>query len=158
MVDHGRPPLPRDEEASADAYRTASAFWRSRGYLHYEVSSYARTEGEKSRHNSAYWRPGATWRGLGLGAASSVNGARFSRPRSMNDYEAWVADGALVPASSPPHGADALEDELLTGLRTAAGIDLKPYLVSTVQIMRRPCAVGHKKRSSWASRSSRATF
>ena len=43
----------------------------------------------------------------------------------MNDYEAWVADGAVVPASSPPHGADALEDELLTGLRTAEGIDLE---------------------------------
>ena len=122
--DHGRPPLPQDEEA-ADAYRVASSFWRSRGYLHYEVSSYARTEGEKSRHNSAYWRPGATWRGLGLGAASSEEGARFSRPRKMSEYEAWVADGALVPAASPPTGADALEDELLTGLRTAEGIDLK---------------------------------
>ena len=121
--DHGRPPLPKDEEA-ADAYRKASAFWRSKGYLHYEVSSYARSEGDISRHNSAYWQPRATWRGLGLGAASSEEGARFSRPRSMNDYEAWVADGALVPESSPPHGADALEDELLTGLRTSAGIDL----------------------------------
>ena len=43
----------------------------------------------------------------------------------MSEYEAWVADGALVPAASPPTGADALEDELLTGLRTAGGIDLK---------------------------------
>ena len=120
----GRPPLPKDEE-SADAYRTASSFWRSKGYLHYEVSSYARTEGEKSRHNTAYWKPRASWLGLGLGAASSEEGARFSRPRSMNEYEAWVADGALVPAAPPPHGADALEDELLTGLRTAEGIDLK---------------------------------
>ena len=121
--DHGRPPLPQDEE-SADAYRTASAFWRSHGYLHYEVSSYARTEGEKSRHNSAYWTPHASWLGLGLGAASSEQGARFSRPRKMREYEQWVLDGAVVPAASPPHGADALEDELLTGLRTAAGIDL----------------------------------
>ena len=122
--DHGRPPLPTDE-ASADAYRTASSFWRSKGYLHYEVSSYARTEGEKSRHNAGYWKPRASWLGLGLGAASSEEGARFSRPRKMKDYEAWVADGAIVPESSPPHGADALEDELLTGLRTSAGIDLK---------------------------------
>ena len=121
--DTGRPPLPQDEEA-ADAYRTASAFWRSRGYLHYEVSSYARSADDISKHNSAYWKPRATWRGLGLGAASSVNGARFSRPRKMRDYEAWVADGAVVPESSPPTGADALEDELLTSLRTAAGIDL----------------------------------
>jgi putative oxygen-independent coproporphyrinogen III oxidase len=121
--DHGRPPLPQDEEA-ADAYRVASSFWRAHGYLHYEVSSYARTEGEKSRHNSAYWKPRASWLGLGLGAASSEQGARFSRPRKMKDYEAWVADGAIVPESSPPHGADALEDELLTSLRTAAGIDL----------------------------------
>ena len=43
----------------------------------------------------------------------------------MNDYEEWVESGAVVPASSPPDGADALEDELLTGLRTAAGIDLR---------------------------------
>ena len=120
---NGRPPLPQDEE-SADAYRVASSFWRSRGYLHYEVSSYARTEGEKSRHNSAYWKPRASWLGLGLGAASSEEGARFSRPRKMRDYEEWVESGAVVPASSPPHGADALEDELLTSLRTAAGIDL----------------------------------
>ena len=42
----------------------------------------------------------------------------------MRDYEAWVADGAVVPESSPPTGADALEDELLTSLRTAEGIDL----------------------------------
>jgi len=42
----------------------------------------------------------------------------------MRDYEEWVESGAVVPASSPPHGADALEDELLTGLRTAEGIDL----------------------------------
>ena len=122
--DHGRPPLPRDEEA-ADAYRKASAFWRSQGYLHYEVSSYARSEREKSRHNSAYWKPRASWLGLGLGAASSEEGARFSRPRKMRDYEAWVVNGAVVPESSPPTGADALEDELLTGLRTSAGIDLK---------------------------------
>ena len=121
---NGRPPLPQDEE-SADAYRVASSFWRSHGYLHYEVSSYARTEGEKSRHNSAYWKPRASWLGLGLGAASSEQGARFSRPRKMRDYEEWVESGAVVPASPPPHGADALEDELLTSLRTAAGIDLK---------------------------------
>ena len=119
----GRPPLPQDEE-SADAYRVASSFWRSKGYLHYEVSSYARSEAEKSRHNSGYWKPRASWRGLGLGAASSEQGARFSRPRKMRDYEEWVESGAVVPASSPPHGADALEDELLTSLRTAAGIDL----------------------------------
>ncbi len=122
--DHGRPPLPQDEE-SADAYRTASAFWRAHGYLHYEVSSYARSEADKSRHNSAYWQPRASWLGLGLGAASSEEGARFSRPRKMRDYEEWVESGAVVPASSPPHGADALEDELLTSLRTAAGIDLR---------------------------------
>ena len=43
----------------------------------------------------------------------------------MNDYEEWVESGAVVPAAPPPHGADALEDELLTSLRTAAGIDLR---------------------------------
>ena len=42
----------------------------------------------------------------------------------MREYEEWVADGAVVPSSKPPDGADALEDELLTSLRTSGGIDL----------------------------------
>ena len=46
-----------------------------------------------------------------------------------------------------PTGAHALEDELLTGLRTAAGIDLTRTTSSTAQPTRRPCAVGHKKRT-----------
>ena len=43
----------------------------------------------------------------------------------MRDYEDWVESGAVVPAAPPPDGADALEDELLTSLRTSGGIDLK---------------------------------
>ena len=43
----------------------------------------------------------------------------------MNEYEAWVSEGAVVPSSKPPTGADALEDELLTSLRTSQGIDLE---------------------------------
>jgi oxygen-independent coproporphyrinogen-3 oxidase len=120
----GRPPLPQDE-VSADAYKAASVFWRSHGYSHYEVSSYARSEEDVSRHNSGYWAPGASWLGLGLGAASSARGARFSRPRDMKAYESWVEGGAVVPAAMPPAGADALEDELLTGLRTSSGISLE---------------------------------
>ena len=50
------------------------------------VVLHARTADDISKHNSAYWKPGASWRGFGLGAASSEEGARFSRPRSMNDY------------------------------------------------------------------------
>ena len=43
----------------------------------------------------------------------------------MREYEEWVADGAVGPAAAGATDADALEDELLTGLRTSAGIDLK---------------------------------
>ena len=43
----------------------------------------------------------------------------------MKAYESWVEGGAVVPAAMPPAGADALEDELLTGLRTSSGISLE---------------------------------
>ncbi|KAH8072385.1 coproporphyrinogen oxidase [Aureococcus anophagefferens] len=67
---------------------------------------------------------GARRGSLGLGATSSAGGDRFTRPRAMADYEAWVAGGAAVGESDESDGADWLLDEPLTGLRTSDGVDL----------------------------------
>lgn len=118
-----RPALP-DEALAADMYRDASRLLRGAGYWHYEISSYARTPERKARHNALYWRPRASWLALGLGATSSAGGDRFTRPRAMADYEAWVAGGAAVGGGDESDDADWLLDELLTGLRTSDGVDL----------------------------------
>ena len=41
-------------------------------------------------HNQAYWQ-GVPYYAFGLGAASYLEGRRFSRPAKMQAYAAWVA-------------------------------------------------------------------
>lgn len=112
-----RPARPSEADA-ADAYRAASEVLQRAGYDHYEISSYARTG--RSRHNANYWTPSASWLALGLGATSSAGGGRFTRPRDLKEYEAWVADGAAVAYAG---GGDLLDD-VLTALRTREGLDV----------------------------------
>lgn len=69
-----------------------------------QISNYAQA-GHRSRHNQMYWdcQP---YYAFGLGAASYARGKRFSRPRVMAEYEAWVggyvASGAGCPAADLP--------------------------------------------------------
>ncbi|CAM9264081.1 unnamed protein product, partial [Hapterophycus canaliculatus] len=83
----GEAPLPEDETC-ADMYRTASKVLGRAGYDHYEISNYARP-GFQSRHNRAYWE-NVPFHAFGNGAASYVDGHRFSRPRGLPEYGRWV--------------------------------------------------------------------
>lgn len=80
-------PLPTDEQ-SAQMYRLAVQELTAAGFEHYEISNYA-LPNRRSRHNQKYWRCSTTW-AFGMGAASYVNGRRFTRPGKLNDYEEWV--------------------------------------------------------------------
>ena len=65
-----RPKLPSPNDC-AFAYRYASSYLRTKGYEHYEISSYAYNKSGntdspscyRSRHNQIYWEPGSTWFG-----------------------------------------------------------------------------------------------
>ncbi|CBJ30711.1 coproporphyrinogen III oxidase [Ectocarpus siliculosus] len=85
----GEAPLPEDETC-ADMYRTASGVLGQAGYDHYEISNYARP-GFQSRHNRAYWE-NVPFLAFGNGAASFVDGYRFSRPRGLPEYGQWVGE------------------------------------------------------------------
>lgn len=119
-------PSPSD---CAFMYKYASGFLKQFGYQHYEISSYSLSD-YRSRHNQIYWHPGATWYAVGLGATSSVNGARFSRPRAMQDYVDWVKEQKektmpdwLVDEHDMKE-LDRLTDVVMTRLRTSDGLDL----------------------------------
>ena len=59
------------QEDCAFMYKYASGYLRSRGYEHYEISSYAalphsetnHDSPNRSRHNSMYWEPNSQWLG-----------------------------------------------------------------------------------------------
>lgn len=60
------PSLP-DPEECAFMYKFASGYLRSKGYEHYEISSYALRNDDgtsrRSKHNQVYWEPHGQWLG-----------------------------------------------------------------------------------------------
>lgn len=52
------------------------------------MSNYAKP-GHRSAHNQVYWA-GRPYHAFGLGAASYLEGRRFSRPAKMRAYYDWV--------------------------------------------------------------------
>ena len=134
------PSLPSPDEC-AYMYRYASGYLRSKGFEHYEISSYARP-GKRSRHNQIYWEIGSTWYAIGLCATSSISGNRFARPRTMADYIDWVrqqeeivdadkgfpgwlvADDNASGDDDERDDSDLFKDAILTKLRTKEGLDM----------------------------------
>jgi len=95
----GAAPLPSDT-LTAEMYRLAQHTLTAAGYEHYEISNYAQP-GYQCRHNRVYWenRP---FYGFGMGAASYLDGDRFTRPRTTADYATWVKTLANSPATLVP--------------------------------------------------------
>jgi len=126
----GAQPLPADETA-AQMYRLAREILTGAGYEHYEISNYARS-GYQCRHNRVYWENRAYY-GLGMGAASYVQGVRLTRPRKTQEYYQWVRELSarnspnLLGESQPdlPMSENAvLLETLMLGLRLASGLSL----------------------------------
>ena len=90
----------------------------------YEVSNWARTPGDRCRHNLAYWQ-GGTWWGIGPGAHSHVGGTRFW---NVKHPTAWA--GRLAVGESPGYAREILDPEtrrierILLELRLAEGLPL----------------------------------
>lgn len=120
----GSAPLPADETA-AQMYRLAQKILTEVGYDHYEISNYARP-GYQCQHNRVYWenRP---YYAFGMGAASYLNGVRFTRPRTRQDYYRWVEEMAQLTQPEIPNAEspqDRLLETLMLGLRLAQGLSL----------------------------------
>jgi len=163
----GQSPLPKDDDAAA-MYAEASSVLGQAGYEHYEVSNYARS-GHRCAHNQAYWL-GKQYYAFGVGAASYLQGRRFSRPAKMKEYVAWAqqlqqqaqgqADGAgqgatrgegCVPGSHlPPESKeDQLLDTIMLRLRMADGLDLGQLSSSYgVEVADRVRAALHKHKAT----------
>jgi putative oxygen-independent coproporphyrinogen III oxidase len=116
----GDKPLPTDE-TTVQMYRMAQHVLTHAGYEHYEISNYAQP-GYQCRHNRVYWenRP---YYAFGMGAASYIQGKRFTRPRQTQTYYDWVTAGAVINCEvTPPN--EVFLDTLMVGLRLAEGLDL----------------------------------
>ena len=97
------------------------------GYIHYEVSNFARKNNFKSRHNMKYWRH-TPYLGLGPAAHSFFKNRRWWNVKSVKDYLNNVPQGISPVESEEILTAEQLKLEtLFLALRTNDGIDLSAY-------------------------------
>lgn len=122
-VRKGHRPRP-DDALQADMMFAARDLLATRGYTHYEVSSYARP-GHVARHNSAYWelRP---WLGLGAGAHEFIAGRRATNEARPARYLERITETGHAAVEHEVPDADTLAFErVLVGLRRLdLGLDL----------------------------------
>lgn len=141
--------IDRQDDALAGAqYRQAEEELAAAGFVHYEISSWARP-GRESVHNSAYWarRP---YTGLGAGAHSyDGHAVRTWNHRDLDRYLVAAEAGAL-----PEAGRETLDPEtrafeaVALGLRRVSGFSRNAFAAEFGDdpIVRYPAATGDAER------------
>lgn len=94
----------------------------SRGYEHYEISNFAKP-GQRAVHNSSYWKA-EPYLGIGPSAHSFNGHSRQWNVSNNAKYLHALAQGALPATVELLTSFDQFNEQLLTGLRTAEGINL----------------------------------
>ena len=111
-----------DEETSVSLFSLLINRMREAGYLHYEISNFAR-EGYLSRHNSAYWT-GKKYLGVGPSAHSYNGREREWNAASLPRWIAGIRTGQLAIEREELSPDTQYNDYVITGLRTMWGIRL----------------------------------
>lgn len=82
-----------EDSVESDLYSYVSDFLMKNGFIHYEVSNYAK-QGYESKHNLKYWSY-ENYIGFGPSAHSLHNGKRWNNFRDIIKYNIYLQDGKL---------------------------------------------------------------
>jgi oxygen-independent coproporphyrinogen-3 oxidase len=116
-----------DAETLADLFFQTAAALEQAGYLHYEVSNFARDEVSLSSHNQKYWRH-TSYLGLGPAAHSFRENKRWGNHRDLARYINDLKSNAKPVDTEEMLTPEELRLEaLFLGLRTKEGIDLDNF-------------------------------
>lgn len=115
-----------DDDQQAGMYLRAVDVLEKAGFIHYEVSNFAR-KGMISRHNWKYWM-GQEYLGFGPNASSDFGGKRFTIVRSLDRYIRGILnDGSVMREVEEISSRERAAEYLMTRLRTNAGIEKTEY-------------------------------
>jgi oxygen-independent coproporphyrinogen-3 oxidase len=123
---HGAFSFPAEEDL-LHFFLATSELLEKAGFVHYEVSNFARGLEHASRHNRKYWDH-TPYLGLGPSAHSFNGSTRWWNTRSVAAYL-----NALRSGNPPVEAKEILTPEQLRleawflGLRTRKGIDIRGY-------------------------------
>jgi oxygen-independent coproporphyrinogen-3 oxidase len=112
------------EEKERAFFLLTSQFLKNHGFIHYEVSNFAKEKRYFSRHNQKYWHH-VPYLGLGPAAHSFKDGVRWWNCRSVEGYYRLLTRG-----EKPVEGSETLSPEqlrlerLYLGFRTESGVSI----------------------------------
>ena len=115
--------VPVDSDTQAEMYNTLHQTLTDKGYVRYEISSYAKP-GFECRHNLKYWTD-QKYLGLGPSAHSYYTKYRKSSYKNLDKYIASINNGkppiAFKEMLTPEQKS---QERLMLGLRTTLGVEL----------------------------------
>jgi oxygen-independent coproporphyrinogen-3 oxidase len=115
------------EESQYGFFIKTSEFLEDAGYIHYEVSNFARGMKYASRHNQKYWDH-SPYLGLGPSAYSFQANRRWWNHRSLDQYLAAINAGNLPVEETENLTMEQLRLEALyLGLRTRRGVNFEDF-------------------------------
>jgi oxygen-independent coproporphyrinogen-3 oxidase len=115
-----------DGDREATLYQIAMDRTAAAGFEHYEISNFARP-GFRCAHNANYWRNGA-YVGLGVGAASYLDGVRSTHTRDLEAYCSAALVGEAIPGDSEClEGDERTGEAAMLALRTLEGVDTREF-------------------------------
>jgi oxygen-independent coproporphyrinogen-3 oxidase len=117
---------PVDQDLDAAMYEWAIDTLTAAGYIHYEISNFARP-GCQCRHNLSYWH-NQPYLGIGPAAAGLVDGVRYQNVADVVAYTAAIAAGRSPRVEEERRSREqrARETAMLE-LRLAEGIDRRRF-------------------------------
>lgn len=123
-----------DADRAADQYELACRLLAEEGWIHYEISNWARPDA-LCAHNLTYWRNGE-YLGLGAGSHGHAGGYRYEVVKQPRVYLRRMQQGRareypLSPAVAEAHlvtEQEAMSDAMITRLRLLQeGVDLAAF-------------------------------
>lgn len=112
---------PCSDELDRQMYYKAKEMLADKGYIHYEISNFAK-QGYESVHNLTYWQRGE-YKGFGLGAASLVGNERLKNIENLRDY----ISGLTVAEREVLSQNDEISEFMFLGLRCIKGISISEF-------------------------------
>lgn len=127
LIDSQKLKLPSDE-LERNMYWLAKKKLESVGYIHYEISNYAK-KGYESKHNLDCWSQ-KEYLGFGVNASSFENNVRYSNTKNMNLYMKNIFNkniNANIQIDEKMNKRMLMDEYIMLGLRKIDGVNLNDF-------------------------------
>ena len=113
---------PVSEDYTIEQYSLLEEWAEKNGFIHYEISNFAKGEEYRGLHNSRYWN-NTPYLGCGASAHSFDGENRGWNPANINTYIQEIESGKLPFETEILTPKDRYNDYIMTTLRTKEGIN-----------------------------------